>query len=116
MNALEELYRRHAQDVFQFAYWLSGDRAEAEDITSETFVRVWVVGDGLRVGTVRAYLIAIARNLFLHRLRRTRREGPLDPELVDPGPGPEREVERRDDLRAARDALQALPEADRAAL
>src|SRR5437867_9180685 len=83
MSGLDELYRRYSQDVFRFSFWLSGDRSEAEDITSETFVRAWAGADDLRMSTVKAYLLAIARNLFLHRRRRGRRDHPLDDTLVD---------------------------------
>lgn len=116
MTSLEELYRRYSQDVFRFAYWLSGSRSEAEDIVSETFVRAWAGAEDLRMNTVKAYLIAIARNLFLQRRRREGRHQELDAGLRDPGPGPEQEVERQDELRAVLEQLQRLPEADRAAL
>jgi DNA-directed RNA polymerase specialized sigma24 family protein len=36
-----ELYRTYAVDVYQFALFLSGDAAVAEDIVSETFIRLW---------------------------------------------------------------------------
>jgi RNA polymerase sigma-70 factor (ECF subfamily) len=41
METLEfgRLYERYARDVMRFALYLTGSRAEAEDITSETFVR-----------------------------------------------------------------------------
>jgi DNA-directed RNA polymerase specialized sigma24 family protein len=39
MTEFEALYGRYAADVFRFALFLSGNRADAEDITSETFVR-----------------------------------------------------------------------------
>ena len=116
MSSLEALYRAHSQDVFRFAYWLSGSRADAEDITSETFVRAWAGGGDLRMNTVRAYLIAIARNLFLQRRHRAGREREIDENLADPAPGPDQQLERRDELRIALAGLQALAEADRAAL
>ena len=50
------LYRRYSQDVYRFAYWLSGNVADAEDITSETFVRAWAGADGVRAATAKAYL------------------------------------------------------------
>jgi DNA-directed RNA polymerase specialized sigma24 family protein len=50
------LYEHYARDVLRFALYLTGSRAEAEDITSETFVRAWVESDTIRVGTVKAYL------------------------------------------------------------
>ena len=33
MTEFEELYARYAADVFRFALYLSGSRAEAEDVT-----------------------------------------------------------------------------------
>lgn len=116
MTSLEELYRRHSQDVFRFAWWLSGSRAEAEDITSETFVRAWAGADDLRMTTVKAYLIAIARNVFLRMRRRDRRHGALEVDVADPAPGPEKQAERQDELSAVAEKLLELPEADRAAL
>lgn len=122
MISPEELYRRHAQDVFRFAYWLCGDRADAEDITSETFVRAWSHDARLNLATVKGYLFAIARNLFLHEQRRAGRRhgGPdpdeTDPDLPDPSPGPARSATARDELRRVLAALGKLPEAERAAL
>ena len=39
-----ELYSRYAQDVFRFAYYLSGTRELAEDIAAETFARALTIG------------------------------------------------------------------------
>jgi DNA-directed RNA polymerase specialized sigma24 family protein len=37
---LSELYGTHAADVHRFVSFLSGDRAMADDILSETFIRL----------------------------------------------------------------------------
>lgn len=116
MSDFQRLYERHAKDVYRFAVYLSGDPALAEDITSETFTRVWTARDSVRVETARAYLIAIARNLYLDALRRRRPVAPVDESLPDPGPDPQAEAEGRSELRAVLAALQRLPESDRAAL
>src|SRR5271170_5952682 len=73
-----ELYRSHAREIYQFAYYLSGDPALAEDIVSETFLRIWDSSASVRLETVRGYLFTIARNLFLHDLRRKRKQDPLE--------------------------------------
>ncbi len=110
------LYRAHAPDVHRFALFLSGDASLADDIVSETFVRAWHVRTRLDLATVRAYLFAIARNLYLQQRRRAHRLGPLDDRLADPGPGPHERMRARRDLDAALAALQDLPEIDRAAV
>ena len=116
MSDFEALYERHAADVFRFALYLCGDRAQAEDITSETFVRAWSVRDGLRAPTVKAYLFAIARNLYREDRRRSWRRSELSESVEDVGPGPHAEAAARAELELVMEALQSLPEADRAAL
>jgi RNA polymerase sigma-70 factor (ECF subfamily) len=120
MIDLKALYERYASDVFRFALYLSADREEAADITSETFVRAWAAPEPLRMATVKGYLFTIARNLYLHGLRRKRRHVTLDSSLEevlpDPAAGPLREAEDRAEIRAVLAALQKLPETDRAAL
>src|SRR5277367_2534970 len=73
-----ELYRSHAREIYQFALYLSGDPALAEDIVSETFLRIWDSAAIVRRETVRGYLFTIARNLFLHDLRRRGKQDLLE--------------------------------------
>ena len=110
------LFERHSQDVYRFALYLSGDPSLAEEITQEAFVRAWVTPDEIRGGTVKAYLLTIARNLFLAERKWTARQVALDGTLTDPRPGPAALAEGRIELDATLVALQALPEIDRAAL
>ena len=35
LTPLHEIYQRHAADVFRYALFLCGNRAQAEDITSD---------------------------------------------------------------------------------
>src|SRR5258707_15661166 len=67
LTPLHEIYQRHAADVFRYALFLCGNRAQAEDITSETFVRLWTAPGEIRVTTVKAYLFTIARHLWPSR-------------------------------------------------
>ena len=114
-STFSDLYRSHGPDVYRFALYLSGDPALAEDIVSETFLRVWDSAAIVRMNTVRGYLFTIARNLFLHELRRRRRQDPLE-DRHSVATNPAREFGSRDDLRDTMAALQMLPEIDRTAL
>jgi RNA polymerase sigma-70 factor, ECF subfamily len=115
MLTFQELYEAHADDVYRFALSLARDRHQAEDITSETFVRAWARNDRIRTETLRGYLFAIARNLFLDGRRGSRRRVALDEALVDPGPGPAERAAAGAALDRAERVLRALPEVDRTA-
>lgn len=115
MLSFLELYESYAPEVYRFAFSLSGERAEAEDIASETFIRAWVNRSAIRTETLKAYLMTIARNTFLERRRKSRREVPLDETMPDPAAGPADRAESRLDLIRIEKLLQPLPEIDRAA-
>ena len=81
MNDIERIYERYAKDVYRFALYLCASPSLADDITSETFVRVYTSRDPIQTTTVKAYLFTIARNLYMDERRRAAR-GSLD---VSPG-------------------------------
>ena len=110
------LYAAYSTDVFRFALYLTGNRAEAEDIPSETFVRALAGRDVIRVATVKAYLLMIARNLHVDWKRRESRRATLPGDPPDLAPSPEAMSGAKSALRAATSALQQLPEIDRAAI
>ncbi len=110
------LFERHWPDVFRFALYLTGNRADAEDIASETFARAWTAPGEIRVGTVKAYLFMIARNLSIDIRRAAREVVECNPDVAASGAGPEQVTIDRDELRAVLGMLTDLSEMDRAAL
>jgi RNA polymerase sigma-70 factor (ECF subfamily) len=116
MSDFSALYRQYAPDVHRFALYLSGQRADAEDITAETFARVWASPEPIVMATVKGYLFTIARHLFLHGLRKTSRHDALDEEMPDTRMGPAGQAEQSARLRSVLRELQTLPEASRSAL
>ena len=115
MFDFQYLYETYLTDVYRFSYWLCGDAVDAEDITSETFLRAWTYRANIRTETMKAYLLSIARNLYLERLRKHRLHAELSDRMPDPVPGPEVRSEDRDDLMRIQAALQKVNEVDRAA-
>jgi RNA polymerase sigma-70 factor (ECF subfamily) len=119
MTGFHNLYESYSRDVYRFALYLSGDAALADDITSETFVRVWSSPEPVRLSTVKGYLLTIARNLWLmERRQHLRRQGldEVNEALPDIGQGALHQVEVKDELDRVLRALQEFPEVDRAAL
>jgi RNA polymerase sigma-70 factor (ECF subfamily) len=110
------LYLEHARDLRTFALYLSGDASMADDLVSEAFARAWTVRERVEMPTVRGYLFAIVRNLFLKQLRHRGREVSLDERMADAGPSPDERLGDRRHLRAVLAALAGLPEIDRAAV
>src|SRR2546430_15738688 len=100
MTDIGALYRKYAPDVFRFALYLSGNRHEAEDIASETFVRVWSSPERVEAATAKGYLFPIARKLFLQELRK-RPHIELDERLSYPRASPYAQAEQE----AERDAV-----------
>lgn len=115
MINFKELYESYANDVYRFALWLTGEGSEAEDITSETFIRAWAHRRRIRTETLKAYLFTIARNLYLQHLRKNNRQAALKDVHQDPASGPDRLVESHFELRNVQQTLQTLPETDRTA-
>jgi RNA polymerase sigma-70 factor, ECF subfamily len=69
--ALENLIRRKLKLVYNFAYRLTNNIQDAEDITQETFVKVWRNIKKYRHGeNVQAWIFAIARNTAVDILRK----------------------------------------------
>jgi RNA polymerase sigma-70 factor (ECF subfamily) len=112
----ETLYRTYARDVYRFSLFLSGRPDEADDITAETFVRALTSREPIRVGTVKAYLFMIARNLYRAGRRQAARHVDLHDGMTDPSVGPEATAAGRHELLRIAARIQTLPEVDRAAL
>jgi RNA polymerase sigma-70 factor (ECF subfamily) len=70
-QALSELYDRYGGMVFRLILRMVRDSATAEDLTQETFLRVWnrAAGFDSDRGAVGPWLLAVARNRAIDYLR-----------------------------------------------
>jgi RNA polymerase sigma-70 factor, ECF subfamily len=89
-TAFTELYRRHLQRVYAYHYARTGNQADAQDLTSQTFVAALESlahyrGDGSFAG----WLLTIARNKLADHYRLSK---PVD-ELDDAHPASELPIE-----------------------
>jgi RNA polymerase sigma-70 factor (ECF subfamily) len=113
--AFEQLVRRHQRYVFNLAYRVLDDYAEAEELAQEAFVRVWRGLPGFRgQAQFTTWLYRIACNLCLNRLPRLRREllqiEPLEEVLVNPDPSPSDVYAAREMSAFLHTQLDRLPE------
>ncbi len=119
----EEIVREHSARVYRLAYRLTGNRHDAEDLTQETFVRVFRSLDSYVPGTFEGWLHRITTNLFLDQVRRRKRirmdvtgdESAAWPS-VDALSSPERAYEHGNLDSDVQRALDALPPEYRAAV
>jgi len=123
-EALIALHQRRQKGIYQFALQMCGSPALAEDVTQEVFmvlIREGKTFDATR-GSLTAFLIGVARNHVLRRLRRerfyvaiaddsatvdqvsTRQAGPLD------------DLSRTEMIESVRKSVLALPERYREAV
>jgi len=66
----DQVVREHADRVYRLAYRLSGNAHDAEDLTQDTFIRVFRSLASFRPGTFEGWLHRITTNLFLDMARR----------------------------------------------
>ncbi len=94
--ALESLYDRHASAIFAAAYRLTSDRGTAEEVVQETFLALWNRAESYdpAVGSLSAWLHAIARNRAIDRLRAAGRRPSLVALSSDSDEDPTRSLER----------------------
>jgi RNA polymerase sigma-70 factor (ECF subfamily) len=90
MPTWDEVVRQHADRTYRLAYRLSGNAQDAEDLTQETFIRVFRSLSSYQPGTFEGWMHRITTNLFLDMVRRRNRVrmDPL-PEDYDRVPGDE---------------------------
>ncbi|MFZ5650308.1 MAG: RNA polymerase sigma factor [Bacillota bacterium] len=114
MSALEKIYDRYRVPVFRYLYRMGGSYDLAEELTQETFYRVFLSLDGFRGESVLStWLFRIAFNVYNTHMRRQvrRRDVPLDPDIAVGGRegDPALALEDAENWRLAKLALSRLP-------
>jgi RNA polymerase sigma-70 factor, ECF subfamily len=114
-QAFARLYERYVGRIYRYCYVRLGSREPAEDATSEVFLRALRGLTGFRDGLFVAWLFRIAHNVVQNALRqRPAQSLDVAADRADAAPLPDREAEARAERAAVRDALDRLPEQQRA--
>ncbi len=118
-GAWRELVDSYGPKVYRIAYHRTYDRAEAEELTQDCFLKVWENLDRYQPSeaSLLAWIATLSRNLCIDHYRRHRREKGFrfvsDEALTTLLPGsadPQADAMRRERLRLLLDALGELPE------
>ena len=114
-RAFEQLYRRHARDVYQYALAVLSNPADAEDVTQTTFLNAYRAFErGERPQKPHNWLIAIAHNVCRMRWRQA---GSRPKEVaLEEAPEPVAFDQERPDLAEVLAALAQLSFNQRAAV
>lgn len=101
-------FRRVGPAMFRQALSVLGDRAAAEDVVQEAFLRTWRRRDRLRSGDLDGYLVQAARNLAIDQLRWRERRPSAPGDAPEPLVVPRTEDAAADAERLSA-ALRTLP-------
>jgi len=104
----ERLYEEHADPLFGFLVYRTGDRTLAEDVLADTFERVLRARRRFdpRKASEKTWIYTIALNCLRDRARRSAAEGRALERLDPPEPvSPAGAVEERDSVARALEAL-----------
>ncbi len=121
--ALDRLIERYRPMLYAYALTLTGTPTEADDLFQDTWVRVIRWPHRFRGGSFRNWLLRIAHNAGIDRIRRRKPTASLDqtPEqgvawvdtLPDPAPDAASQVASEDAHQHLWRAIAGLPEAQR---
>lgn len=74
-EGLKEIYSEYLPYIYSIVYGVVGSKENAEDITSDFFIKLWSIADSYEEGREahKGYLATIARNMSLDFLRKNQR-------------------------------------------
>ncbi len=115
-----QIYDEHVEKIYRFVFFKVNDEAMAQDITAETFTRLWQeISQEKEVKNPSAFLFKVARNLIFDYYR-TKDHNPINLDNVDTLPDTNLDIEKKsvqnDDMRIVLTAMDKLKDDYRVAL
>ncbi len=128
LSAFNELVKKYEKQVYNFAYRLTGNYDDANDIGQEAFLRVYnAIGSFRGDASFTTWLFRITTNVFLDERKRARAhphtsldeyvaldESSVSRQIEDTAPTPDVITEARERAQILEDAIRTLPEYQRA--
>ncbi len=118
MDAFGELVRRHQDAAWRIAYHYVGDRAEAEDLAQEAFLKILDAASSYcPTARFSTYLYRVIANVCIDYHRKKRPDYVADmPPQESPADAPDRQLLTAERDRAIQRALDQLPDRQRMAV
>lgn len=128
LAAFNELVKKYEKQVYNFAYRLTGNYDDANDIAQEAFLRVYnAIGSFRGDASFTTWLFRITTNVFLDDRKRARahphasldeymelEESSVARQIEDPSPSPEAITEEKERAQILQTAIHSLPDYQRA--
>lgn len=127
-QALTELVQRYMRSIYNFAYRYTGNKADAEDITQDVFIKAWKAAHRFNpTMKFSVWLYTIARHTIFDFLKRKKipalsalpgNDDEFGPEdlIKDMAPLPNQLLEQKETNQTVETALEGLPKEHRATL
>ncbi|MBI4199902.1 MAG: sigma-70 family RNA polymerase sigma factor [Chloroflexi bacterium] len=119
-EALAQLYDRYGRAVYGLALRLLQDTAQAEEVTQDVFVNLWMKASSFRPekGRVVSWLLAMGHHRAVDQLRKRNREQSMQGVLLkeallggeSAGENPVEAAQRSEEAQQVRSALTTLPQ------
>ncbi len=112
------LIARKLPRIHALAWRMLADRAQADDIAQEAFLRTWKQAARWQTGQARfdTWLHRVVLNLCRDRLRGRRDVTGAVPDIADPSPAADRRIERAQTVLSVKAAMARLPSRQREAI
>ena len=115
-----QIYDEHVDKIYRFVFFKVSDESLAQDITSETFTRLWKeISEDKEVKNPHGFLFKVARNLIFDYYR-TKDRNPINLDNVDTILDKNQDIEKKavqnDDMRIILAAMDKLNDDCRVAL
>ncbi|MDD2274750.1 MAG: sigma-70 family RNA polymerase sigma factor [Candidatus Pacebacteria bacterium] len=115
-----QIYDEHVDKIYRFVFFKVNNEALAQDITSETFTRLWKeISEDKEVKNPHGFLFKVARNLIFDYYR-TKDHNPINVDNMDTVLDNNQDIEKdavlNDDMRVVLTAMDKLNDDYRVAL
>lgn len=113
----EKIYIKYSDKIYRYAYLSTSDPYLSEDITSETFLRIWKNWKKIKFDFIQALLYKTAKNILIdyYRKHKNGKKVSLE-EIVGKGIEPSydedliEEITKNDNVKKVNEALKLLPD------